>query len=239
MYSILRIQKLKSRQQIAAAVGHNLRLHNVPNADESKTELNKNFITFDYPDLISRLEKVFYEKNIKPRADAVLATEVILTASPEFFKNEETIKNWLEANKKFAAREFGKENLLQFNLHLDELTPHIHLIFTPITKDNRLSMKDLYGGKAKLSALQTRYNQSMRAAGFDLKRGQENSQAKHNTIKKFYSLANKIQKLTQEQLQELSKLLDKFDLQNNIDNELDNLQLLKTINKVKPYLKNH
>lgn len=239
MYSILRIQKLKNRQQIAAAVGHNLRLHNVQNADESKTELNKNFITFDYPSLISKLETTFYQKNIKTRSDSVLAAEVILTASPDFFKNEETTEQWLKANKKFALEEFGKDNLLQFNLHLDETTPHIHLIFTPITQDNRLSMKDLYGGKAKLSALQTRYNQSMRAAGFDLKRGQENSQAKHNTIKKFYSLANKIQKLTQEQLQELSKLLDKFDLQNNIDDEMDNLQLLKTINKVKPFLKNH
>lgn len=239
MYSILRIQKLKNRQQIAAAVGHNLRLHNVPNTDQSKAELNKNFITFDYPSLISKLETTFYQKNIKTRADSVLAAEVILTASPDFFKNEETTEQWLKANKKFALEEFGKDNLLQFNLHLDETTPHIHLIFTPITQDNRLSMKDLYGGKAKLSSLQTRYNQAMRAAGFDLKRGQENSQAKHTTIKKFYSLANKIQKLTQEQLQELSKLLDKFDLQNNIDDELDNLQLLKTINKVKPFLKNH
>ena len=239
MYSILRIQKLKNRQQIAAAVGHNLRLHNVQNADESKTESNRNFITFDYPSLISKLETTFYQKNIKTRSDSVLAAEVILTASHDFFKNEETTEQWLKANKKFALEEFGKDNLLQFNLHLDETTPHIHLIFTPITKDNRLSMKDLYGGKAKLSALQTRYNQSMRAAGFDLKRGQENSQAKHNTIKRFYSLANKIQKLTQEQLQELSKLLDKFDLQNNIDDEMDNLQLLKTINKVKPFLKNH
>lgn len=244
MYSIIRINKLKTNQQIKAAVSHNLRLYEVPNADPAKKELNQNFLANNFGEVMEKLEDRIEKNNIKTRADSVKVVEVLLTASPDFFKDESTLKNWIKQNQKFAIKEFGKENLLQFNVHLDETTPHIHLLFTPITKDNRLSCKDLYGGKAKLSALQTRYNEFLKPNFPQLKRGKEDSKAKHTTIQKFYKLANKIKQLNKEQLRELAELISMFEHTNetNIKNTLsaeieENLKLLDTINKVKPMLK--
>ena len=46
----------------------------------------------------------------------------------------------------FCCREFGEENVVSFIIHLDELNPHAHAVIVPITKDGRLSAKDMFGG---------------------------------------------------------------------------------------------
>lgn len=240
MFAILRMEKLKNRQQIKAAIGHNLRTIPVDNADEKKSKLNVYQGASDFASLMGRMEKRFLEHNIEPRKDSVQAVEFVLSASPEFWSNktQEEIQQWANANIAFFANKFNKQNLLSYALHQDESNPHIHLILTPITQDGRLSCKDLLGGKAKLSKLQTEYANAM--AKFGLKRGIERSNAKHTTIKQFYTLANKIKKLNKEQLKEVAELLTTFESDDKLNDEIDselNLQLLKTINKVKPYLK--
>lgn len=45
-----------------------------------------------------------------------------------------------------CCREFGEENVVSFIVHLDELNPHAHAVIVPITKDGRLSAKDMFGG---------------------------------------------------------------------------------------------
>lgn len=240
MFAILRMEKLKHRQQIKAAMGHNLRTIPVDNADEKKSKLNVYQGASDFASLMGRMEKRFLEHNIEPRKDAVQAVEFVLSASPEFWqgKTQQEIQQWANANIAFFANKFNKQNLLSYALHQDETNPHIHLILTPITPDGRLSCKDLLGGKAKLSKLQTEYADAMKK--FGLKRGIERSNAKHTTIKQFYTLANKIKKLNKEQLKEVAELLTTFESDDKLNDEIDselNLQLLKTINKVKPYLK--
>lgn len=218
MFSILRLQKLKNRSQISASQNHNLRLKPVSNADPSKSHLNHTVGAKSYKELISEMEDKFFQNNITPRKDSVLLVEVVLTASPEFFSSitQETFKDWLNKNYRWAKKEFG-ENLLQFTLHRDESTPHIHLLFTPITKDGRLSMKDLYGGKVQMSELQSRYANEM--ATFGLKRGKEQSQAKHTTIKEFYSLTNKIKSLKPKQIKKLASQFEEFEKENNNEEE--------------------
>lgn len=220
MYCILRLQKIKTRAQLSACQNHNLRLKPVSNADPEKTHLNKTAGAADYKTLVAELEDKFNKHNIKPRKDSVQAVEVVLSASPEFFSktpgDNETLRKWANKNYKWAKEEFG-ENLMQFTLHLDESTPHIHLIFTPITPDGRLSMKDLYGGKDKLSALQSRYAKTMES--FGLKRGKEGSLTKHTTIKEFYSFTQKLKNLNPKQIKKLANTLEEFELENKIINE--------------------
>lgn len=220
MFSILRLQKLKSRSQISSSQNHNLRLKPVPNADPDRKHLNYVVGAKSYKELVGEMEDKFFKHNITPRKDSVQLVEVVLTASPEFFKNisGEEFKAWLKENYNWAKEEFG-ENLLQFVLHRDETTPHIHLIFTPITKDHRLSMKDLYGGKVKMSELQSRYSNKM--AKFGLKRGKEQSQTKHTTIKEFYSFTNKLKLLKPTQIKKLSKQLEEFEKENENTEEKD------------------
>lgn len=240
MYAILRMEKLKNRQQIKSALLHNFRKISVENSDQNLEKFNVYMGADNFPNFVEKLEKKFEKYNINPKKDAVLAVEFVLTASPEFFKNktDEEIKSWSDANLNFFVKKYSK-NLLNFTLHRDETTPHIHIIMTPITNDGRLSCKDLFGGKANLSKLQTEYSAAM--SEFGLKRGKQYSGAKHTTVKQFYTLANKIKKLTNEQLKKLADLISEFEFENDLSKEIDaelNLQLLKSINKVKPLLKN-
>lgn len=238
MYAILRLQKIKNRQQLSAAIAHNLRLHNVPNSDPDKKDLNKTWVKTSYSGIVGKMEETFFRLNIKPRKNAVQAVEMILTASPEFFKDrndnfdEQLIEKWTNDNLQFLAKEIGKDNILNITLHRDETTPHIHILFTPITKDGRLSMKDLYGGKIKLQALQTRYAKAMEHYG--LKRGKENSTAEHTSIKEFYALTRKLKELNNDQILELAMMLDQFDQENDIKVQIDNEMLLRRLSKFKP-----
>ena len=56
------------------------------------------------------------------------------------------IEQWAKDIYGFVAREFGEENIASFVVHLDELNPHVHCVFVPITPDGRLSSKDVLGG---------------------------------------------------------------------------------------------
>ena len=231
MYSILRLNKIKNRAQLAAAQNHNLRLKPVSNCDPAKSHLNMNSGAKSYKELVAEIEDKFYQHNIKPRIDSVQAVEVILSASPEFFEDNDTekLRQWANENYKWAKKEFGT-NLLQFTLHRDETTPHIHMIFTPITSDGRLSCKDLYGGAAKLSALQNRYAEAM--AKFGLKRGNKKSKSEHTDIKEFYTLVQKLKNLSKLQLKIIAHKLAEFDKQNNkLEATLDYNKLLEKIIK--------
>ena len=56
------------------------------------------------------------------------------------------IDRWAKDIYDFCRREFGEENVVSFIVHLDELNPHAHAVIVPITKDGRLSAKDIFGG---------------------------------------------------------------------------------------------
>lgn len=234
MYAILRTKKIKNRQELKSACAHNFRTMPVENADESKAKLNKILVSSSFADVIGKMEQRFQKHDINPRSNAVQAVEFVLTASPEWFtgKTDDEIKKWVNSNYKFMIEKFGQENIVSAVEHYDEKTPHIHILLTPITKDGRLSCKDLIGGQQKLSQLQSDYAAAMKK--FGLKRGKEQSKAKHSTVKEFYALANSINKLTASQKQRLQDLISEFNLENKIDLKLDNL--IETINRVKKIL---
>ena len=56
------------------------------------------------------------------------------------------IDHWTKDIYDFCCREFGEKNIVSFIVHLDELNPHAHAVIVPITKDGRLSAKEMFGG---------------------------------------------------------------------------------------------
>lgn len=225
MYSILRINKIKNRSQLTQTQQHNLRLRNTPNSSKNPIHVVG---AKTYKEVIGEIEGKFMQYDIKPRSNSVIAVEVLLTASPEFFRDlpEEKFKEWVSESYKFAKKEFGK-NLIQTVLHTDESTPHLHIIFTPITPDNRLSMKDLYGGKQKLSELQSRYAKFMEK--FGLKRGIYNSKTKHTDIQKYYSLINQFKNLPKDKLKQISQILSSYSNSNDKQEEMDFEKLVERL----------
>lgn len=133
----------------------------------------------------------------KRRSDAVLAADFVLSASPEFFRddpeaagtwNQEKLDAWVKVNLDWMKERYG-DNLVSAVLHLDEATPHIQGVFVPLTEDNRLSAKQMVGGPAELRALQDSYGEAVAPLG--IQRGLEGSAATHTDVKSFYAVTER------------------------------------------------
>jgi hypothetical protein len=112
-----------------------------------------------------------------------------MSTSPEaeFLSNKKKIEDWAKDSIDWLKKEFGKENIIKSQLHLDETTPHLHTFIVPI-KDKKLNCKYFLGTREKLSKLQTNYHKKIEKYG--VQRGLEGSKATHLDIKKFYALLN-------------------------------------------------
>ena len=143
-----------------------------------------------------RIEKGYTgEKAI--RKDSVKFISLILSGTNEQTweiqkKSSGLFLEWERANIKFLEDEYGKENIVKLELHRDEKTPHFHAIVVPLTKDGRLSAKEVVGDRKKLKSFQDRYAAAMKP--FGLERGEEESKNTHITTKEFYQELEKTRK---------------------------------------------
>lgn len=106
----------------------------------------------------------------KTRANSVLALDTLYTASPKFFQgktNEENDKFFRDCLK-FHESHFG--HIISAVIHYDETTPHLHVVSVPLTKDGRLSARDVIGNKAKMSKTQDAFFEQV-GKGYGLERG--------------------------------------------------------------------
>lgn len=106
----------------------------------------------------------------KTRSNSVLALDTIYTASPEFFqgKTNQQNDNFFKDCLKFHESRFG--HIVSAVIHYDETTPHLHVISVPLTKDNRLSARDVIGNKAKMSKTQDAFFEQV-GRDYGLERG--------------------------------------------------------------------
>lgn len=108
------------------------------------------------------------------RKDSTMFVDTLITASPEFFegRNKKEIKAFFAEAVNFMERKIGKGNIFSAVVHMDEKTPHLHLCFTPITEDGRLSAKEILGNRAQLSKWQDEFHAHMKKQFPILKRGE-------------------------------------------------------------------
>jgi len=183
--AVLNTQKISGS---AAVIGKHIdrestAKHTYTQADPSRTHLNEDFSPKAYKELPleDAVKLRIAESGAKERKDSVRALAIILTGSHEemidIFKDPRQKDAWLQANRYFVEKTFGKENVVRFTLHLDEHTPHVHAVIVPITQDGRLACKDFTGTPQKLSAMQTDYAELMKP--FKLERGVIGSKAIH------------------------------------------------------------
>lgn len=196
------MEKLSTFGNVGGLDAHVERTMLVPNADPELSKFNKRMVGSGnlVADIKARHLAVGYGQDGKEiRKNAVLANEFILTASHEafpFFKGEdgtlrgfekEQINNWhifKASSLKFLQDRYGKENVVNFTVHMDEETPHIHAVVVPIV-DGKLNSRALFHGREKLRELQTDFAAVMEPIG--LKRGILGSKVRHTTRKEFYS----------------------------------------------------
>lgn len=206
MFAILRTKRIKDNGAVGKALAHNLRLKYKCNIDSRRSNQNEILIdALGFKNASSEngysniLEEYYKTAEAKQKGNSVKAMEFVLTASPEFFKqaSPKQLDKWKAEQMLFAKKEFGDK--LQFAiLHMDETTPHIHLIVS-VEEKKLVKYKNRYGSGEKIQTslnarkfnreylrdLQTRYAEQNKI--FGLNRGLRNSKATHRTLQEFYS----------------------------------------------------
>jgi len=214
MYAICRTLKIKKAADIAACDNHCQRIEG---RESDRSHINseltpynttaRHFVHEDGSPM--KLNEVFddYTKSqdIKiPRKDSVRMVEYLFTVSPQYFEGcdrtkgleDEKIKTFADGAIHFLSNE-EHTTCLNWHLHLDESTPHIHAhcIITSESKNGTIvNASMVLDGKKKLSALQDRYFETMSSYIDGIKRGLSSdiTRTSHVTIKEFRAAINQL-----------------------------------------------
>lgn len=183
-YAILRAKKLKTAGSVAAALQHNFRERDTPNADLARTPSNEHHASTCSDQAMGRLRQLLPAKH---RKDAVLAVEYVMTASPTWFERAtpEQQAAFFERSLAWLRDKYGAANVIAATVQRDEKTPHLSAFVVPRTPDGRLSAKDFIGNRDKMRADQTSFAERVRDLG--LERGIEGSRATHQRVQQHYA----------------------------------------------------
>ena len=179
-YAILRFAKYKG-PEIGHIEAHNERTKEKyasnPDVDTTRSHMNFHLVTPERK-YRAEAEKQIAEAGCRTRSDSVRVVEVLVTASPEFFKgkNRSEVKAYFTEALDFIQKHQSKDTIISAVVHMDEKTPHMHLCFVPLTEDKRLSAKEIVGNKKKLTWWQDEFWKHMVGKYPDLERGESASE---------------------------------------------------------------
>lgn len=179
-YAILRFAKYKG-PEIGHIESHNERTKEKyasnPDIDTSRSHLNFHLVSPERK-YRAEAEKQIAEAGCRTRSDSVRVVEVLVTASPEFFKGKKKaeIKAYFQEALDFIQQHQNPRTIISAVVHMDEKTPHMHLCFAPLTEDKRLSAKEIVGNKKKLTWWQDEFWKHMVGKYPDLERGESASE---------------------------------------------------------------
>lgn len=190
-YAILRFEKRKGGPASALEKHHErkkLQYASNPDIDTQKSVENYHLIEPQhkyYGEIQLRIEQAQRENpKCKVRKDSVKFIDTIVTASPEFLAKllPEDSRHYFEHALDFLKEEVGEENIFSAVVHMDERNPHMHLCFVPLTKDKRLSAKEVMGDRNKLIEWQDKFHDHMAEQFPELERGQSAASTKRKHI---------------------------------------------------------
>ena len=198
-YTIIRNEKYK-RENLKGIYRHNERR----NKNYSNKNINKelSYLNYSLKDCKHSYEKEFElvrEKyNLKGQIKTVsnIVCEYIITSDKEFFNSigaEET-KRYFETAYKFVCdyKNLGEQYILSAKVHMDEETPHMHLVFIPVvhTQDkkgndiDKIACSEFWKEKDSYRQLQDAFYNYVKANNFNLERGNENGRV-HLSVEEY------------------------------------------------------
>ena len=173
-YTILRFAKQKGGAARSIDAHHERTKEEYasnPDIDKSRTVQNYHLIAprWSYGQEIRHRISM---AGCRVRRDSVKFVETLITTSPEFAKaHESEMPEYFERALGFLKERVGEENIFSAVVHMDEKTPHLHLCFVPLTKDNRLSAKEILGNKKNMIRWQDDFYACMAERWPELERG--------------------------------------------------------------------
>ena len=206
-YAIIRNEKL-TRVQAMGAYKHNERKtknHSNKNINSTKTELNyylkKNELSY-----IKEFDKIKEKYDLKGqiRSNSNIMCEMVFTSDQKFFDKigYEESKRYFEESYKFICeyKNLGEQNIISAVVHMDEDTPHMHLLFIPVihttdkqgNKIDKVCCRDFWKGKNSYRDLQNAYFKHISGKGFKLERGElvEVTNREHYSVQEYKRITN-------------------------------------------------
>lgn len=214
--------------QVGYLVNHHLRLVEVANADPTKKNKNKILVEKD-------VAKFLEEIPAGSKRNACRFVDCIFTASR--FESKQQRDLWIKATMEFINKEFGAANIALAILHLDERTPHLHVIFKPINpKTKKLGASHWFDGRLKMKSYQDRYYKAVSHLGFD--RGDPYRRAHHKDLKTHYAEVNKSAEQAEQEAQLFHKSIKEVKATAQNITFADLLRPKKFMEKLTPMLSN-
>lgn len=148
-----------------------------PDIDTSRSKDNFHIIKPE-GSYFTEIQKRIDAAGCRTRKDSVRFIDTLITASPEFFEGmkKSEIQAFFTHACSFMEDRIGRGNIVSAVVHMDEKTPHLHLVFVPLTEDKRLCAKELIGNRKKLIQWQDDYWKHMVEKYPDLERGESASE---------------------------------------------------------------
>jgi len=179
-YAIMRMAKIKDKRGVVMAVQHNNRSRIPENANPVKS---KNNLVYggSTSETMARFEQILPKKI---RSNAVMAVELVFTASPDFNGNW---GGYLRESLDWGLKTFGIDTeekdirpAIQYAVHHDEKTDHVHLIVVPM-KDGKLNAKHFIGGsRDRMAELQQDFWETVgKKYGLERGKSREETRARH------------------------------------------------------------
>ena len=149
-YAIIRNAKYKS-ENLKGIYRHNERRntnYSNKNIDKEKSYLNYSLKSpqFTYEKEFERIRKDY---NLKGQIKTVsnIVCEYIITSDKAFFETigEDETKRFFETAYKFVCeyKDLGEQYILSAKVHMDEETPHMHLVFIPVVHTKNKKENDI------------------------------------------------------------------------------------------------
>lgn len=192
---VFRLAKLKSFAEIGKVDAHNFRTDGYRHCDPNGQAPVRLVGDGNLSDLVKGRIGVQ-----KLRRNAVIAVELILSASSDYFRpnapeewgkfDQERLDAWIPSQLKWLNDTFGADNVVDLTMHLDEATPHLHSVVVPIRPtDGKLAATHWFDGPMKMRALQDSAAEAVKHLG--IQRGEAFSAAEHQQQQAFYTAAAK------------------------------------------------
>ena len=173
-YAILRFAKHKGGASKALSAHHERTKDSYasnPDIDLSRTAQNFHLVTprWSYE---QEIRHRIQTAGCRVRKDSVKFVDTLVTVSPEFAKaHEAEMPEYFRRAFDFLKERVGEENIISAVVHMDEKTPHMHLCFVPLTRDKRLSAKEILGNKKSMIRWQDDFYACMAERWPELERG--------------------------------------------------------------------
>ena len=206
-FAIIRNTKYK-RENLKGIYRHNERKnknYSNDNIDKERSYLNYSIKSpkYRYDKEFDRLKEKY---NLKGQIKTVsnIACEYIITSDKQFFEEigEEETKRYFQIAYKFVSeyKNLGEQYIMSAKVHMDEETPHMHLIFLPVvhTQDkkgnniDKLACSEFWKEKDSYRRLQDSFYQYMTSHNYELERGvpKEETGRVHIDIKEYKEITN-------------------------------------------------